>query len=96
VPGVRRYLSVFLGVLLMSLKLPHYLSDGRAPLVEVLGSPDFENTCDIFSVQITENSKKISQKSCKFSFLKDFFVPKYFLRLGISNRAYYMFLSTIC
>ena len=87
-PGVRRYLSVFLGVLLMSLKLPHYLSDGRAPLVEVLGSPDFENRCDIFSVQITENSKKISQKSCKFSFLKDFFVPKYVLRLGISNRAY--------
>ena len=80
----------------MSLKLPHYLSDGRAPLVEVLGSPDFENRCDIFSAQIPENSKKISQKSCKFSFLKDFFVPKYFLRLGISNRAYYMFLSTIC
>ena len=80
----------------MSLKLPHYLSDGRAPLVEVLGSPDFENRCDIFNVQITENSKKISQKSCKFSFLKDFFVPKYVLRLGISKSAYYMFLSTIC
>ena len=80
----------------MSLKLLQYLSDGRAPLVEVLGSSDFENRCDIFNVQITENSKKISQKSCKFSFLKDFFVPKYVLRLGINNRAYYMFFSTIC
>ena len=79
----------------MLIKLPHYLSDGRTPLVEVLGSPDFENRCDIFNVQITENSKKISQKSCKFSFLKDFFVPKYVLRLGINNRAYCMFLSTI-
>ena len=37
-PGVRRYLSVFLGLLLMSLKLPRCLSDGRAPLVEVLGA----------------------------------------------------------
>ena len=85
-----------LGVLLMLFNLPRCLSDGRTPLVEVLGSPDFENRCDIFSAQIPENSKKISQKSCKFSFLKDFFVPKYVLRLGISNRAYYMFLSTIC
>ena len=80
----------------MSLKLPHYLSDGRAPLVEVWGSPDVENRCDIFNNQITENSKKISQKSYKFSFLKDFFVPKYVLRLGISKSAYYMFFSTLC
>ena len=36
-PGVRRYLSVFWGLLLMLLKLPHNLSDGRAPLVGVLG-----------------------------------------------------------
>ena len=41
----------------MSLKLPYYLSDGRALLVEVLGSPDSENRCDIFSAQITENEK---------------------------------------
>ena len=36
-PGVRRYLSVFWGPLLMLLKLPHNLSGGRAPLVGVLG-----------------------------------------------------------
>ena len=72
-PGVRRYLSVFWVVLLMSLKLSHCVSDGRAPLVEVLVSPDFENRCGIFSAQIPENSKKISQKSCKgkLSFKKD-------------------------
>ena len=37
-PGVRKYLSVFWGILLTSLKLPHYLSDGCALLVEVLGA----------------------------------------------------------
>ena len=72
----------------MSLKLPHYLSNIRAPLVEVWGSPDVENRGDIFRNQIPENSKKISQKSYKFSFLKDVFVPKYVLRLGISKSAY--------
>ena len=36
-PDVRRYLSAFWGLLLMLIKLPHYLSDGRAPLVGVLG-----------------------------------------------------------
>ena len=73
---------------MIPLKLPHYLSDGRAPLIEVLGFPDLEIRYDIFGTQITENSKKNSQKSYKFSFLKDFFFPKYVLRLGISNRAY--------
>ena len=76
-PGVRTNLSVFWGVLLISIKLPHYLSDGRAPLAEILGSPDFENRCDIISDQIPESSKKKSQKSCKFSFLKEFCVPKH-------------------
>ena len=36
-PDVRRYLSVFWGLLLMLLNLFGYLSNGRAPLVEVLG-----------------------------------------------------------
>ena len=36
-PDVRRYLSAFWGLLLMLIKLPHYLSDVRAPLVGVLG-----------------------------------------------------------
>ena len=36
-PDVRRYLSVFWGVLLMLIKQFHYLSDGCAPLVEDLG-----------------------------------------------------------
>ena len=36
-PDVRRYLFVFWGLVLMLLKLFGHLSDGRAPLVEVLG-----------------------------------------------------------
>ena len=36
-PDVRRYLSVFLGVIVMLLKQFDYLSDGRGPLVEYLG-----------------------------------------------------------
>ena len=40
VPGVRRYLSGFWVVLLMLVKLPRCLSEGRAPLVEFLGPPD--------------------------------------------------------
>ena len=35
-PDVRTYLSAFWGLLLMLIKLPHYLSDGRTSLVEVL------------------------------------------------------------
>ena len=73
---------------MMLLKLSHFLSDGRVSLVEVLGLPDLEIRYDIFRTQITENSKKISQQSYKFSFLKDLFVPKYVLRLRISNRVY--------
>ena len=73
---------------MMLLKLPRCLGDDRVPLVEVLGLPDLEIRYDIFRTQITENSKKISQKSCKFSFFMYHFFPKYFLRLGISNRAY--------
>ena len=37
VPEVRRYLSGFWGALMMPLNIFNYLSDGRAPLVEVLG-----------------------------------------------------------
>ena len=36
-PDVRRYFSVFWGVLSMLLKIFDKLSDGRAPLVGVLG-----------------------------------------------------------
>ena len=36
-PDVRRYLSVFWGVLLMLIKIFDYLSEGRAPLVADLG-----------------------------------------------------------
>ena len=87
-PDVRRYLSVFWGVLLMLLKLPRCLSDVRAPLVEDLKALDFQKMDNDFKHQITENSRKISRKSCKFSFLKDFFFTKCFWNLGISNRSH--------
>ena len=69
----------------MLFKLPSCLRDVRAPLVEDLGPPELEKTCCIFSIQITENSKKIALKCYKFSVSKDCFVHKYVLELEIRN-----------
>ena len=80
----------------MLLKLLHNLSEGRAPLVEDLGPPDFQKICDIFPPQIIENSRKIMQKCYKFSFLKDFFGCKSVLELETSNRLHLMLLPTNC
>ena len=61
-PDVRRYLSVFWGVLLILIKLFDYLSDGRAPLVEDLGDVSVFKISCWFSHLVTENQGKSAQK----------------------------------
>ena len=54
-PDVRRYLSVFWGVIVMLLKQFDYLSDGRDPLVEYLAVVMFLKFLDYFPRAGTEN-----------------------------------------
>ena len=76
-PDVRRYLSVFWGVIVMLLKQFDYLSDGRGPLVEYLGGGSvFINSLTISPARELKIRGKIGQNGYNFCVLKVFFVTK--------------------
>ena len=61
-PDVRRYLSVFWGVIMMLIKPFDYLSDGCDPVVENLGVVLFLKFLDYFPRAGIENQGENSSK----------------------------------
>jgi len=96
-PDVRRYLSVFWGVLVMLIKLFDYLSDGRTPLVDDLGDVSvFKNTLLGFPTWTLKIKAKLLKNGGILPFLKYFFDHKCILKLRIYTRALLMLLKLNC
>ena len=76
----------FVGALLMLLKVFHYLSDGRAPLVEDLGGCFYFQNTLVFSPTCAVKIKgKVVKNVGILPFLKYFFDHKCVLKLKIDT-----------